>query len=387
MVNLTVINMRDILKYLVKVTLVIIIMVTLTRFFYGLKNNKTKSVDIEKKLLYSIKSVLPGLKQYIEPINNNITIADAYKIVLNSELKINKLITINSNIEVDEEEYCNDQTIKEVDLKKNTEEDLKNNSVNNIVTEEKNVTTEVLESKYNIYSCEIKGVKVKNESTHQLNENEFNIIEKIDNLKNILIFHTHTCESYTTSPNFQYQSTGNYRTTDLNYTVARVGDELEKRLKDSGFYVFHDKTFHDYPAYSGSYGRSLKTVQSLLGLQKNTEVVIDLHRDAIGDNTYAPKLKIGEEVAAQLMFVIGTNGSGLSHDNWRKNLEFAIQVQKKAEEMYPGLFKPILLRNSRYNQHLSNKACIIEVGATGNTMEECLTSMKYLSNVLNKLSI
>lgn len=50
--------------------------------------------------------------------------------------------------------------------------------------------------------------------------------------------------------------------------------------------------------------------------------------------------------------------------------------------MYPGLFKPIILRNSRYNQNVSNGACIIEVGATGNTIEECKASMKYLSKVI-----
>ena len=33
-----------------------------------------------------------------------------------------------------------------------------------------------------------------------------------------------------------------------------------------------------------------------------------------------------------------------------------------------GLFKPIILRNSRYNQNLASGACIIEVGATGNTL-------------------
>jgi len=52
--------------------------------------------------------------------------------------------------------------------------------------------------------------------------------------------------------------------------------------------------------------------------------------------------------------------------------------------MYPGLFKPIILRNSRYNQHLAKCATIIEVGATGNTLEQCLVSMKYLSQILNK---
>lgn len=115
-------------------------------------------------------------------------------------------------------------------------------------------------------------------------------------------------------------------------------------------------------------------------------LVIDLHRDALGSNSlYAPKVKIGEEVAAQLMFVIGTNGGGLEHSNWERNLKTAIKIQEKANQTYPGLFKPIILRNSRYNQHVSDGACIIEVGATGNTLEECLVSMKYLSKVLEEV--
>ena len=104
-----------------------------------------------------------------------------------------------------------------------------------------------------------------------------------------------------------------------------------------------------------------------------------------GDSSYAPTVKIGEEYAAQLMFVIGSNGSGNKHDNWQKNLKFAIKIQEKANEMYPGLFKPIILRNSRYNQNLANGASIIEVGATGNTLDQCLISMKYLARVLKEI--
>ena len=85
------------------------------------------------------------------------------------------------------------------------------------------------------------------------------------------------------------------------------------------------------------------------------------------------------------MFVIGTDGGGLEHTNWIENLKFAIKVQKVANEMYPGLFRPIILRNSRYNQHIRNCACIIEVGATGNTMEQCILSMQCLSNILAKV--
>lgn len=101
------------------------------------------------------------------------------------------------------------------------------------------------------------------------------------------------------------------------------------------------------------------------------------------NSNYAPCVQIGDETVAQLMFVIGTNGGGLEHTNWNNNLKLAIKVQEKANEMYPGLFKPIILRNSRYNQHVTSGAVIIEVGATGNTIEQCSGSMKYLANVLD----
>lgn len=100
---------------------------------------------------------------------------------------------------------------------------------------------------------------------------------------------------------------------------------------------------------------------------------------------YAPSVKIGDEVAAQMMFVIGTDGGGLQHLNWQQNLKFAVKVQQKADELYPGLFRPIIVRNSRYNQHVTKAATIIEVGATGNTMDQCMVSMKYLAKVISEV--
>lgn len=115
-------------------------------------------------------------------------------------------------------------------------------------------------------------------------------------------------------------------------------------------------------------------------------MVFDVHRDALGSNSaYAPKVKIGDEYAAQIMFVIGTNSGGLEHPNWTQNLKFAIKVQQKANELYPGLFKPINLTNSRYNQNVAKAANIIEVGATGNTLDECINSMKYLAKILSEI--
>ncbi len=184
---------------------------------------------------------------------------------------------------------------------------------------------------------------------------------------------------------YEYEATGNYRTSDLNYSVARVGTELTNYLKEKGFNVTHNTTYHDYPAYSGSYARSLNTLEGLLE-GKNTQLVFDLHRDAVGSsNEYAPTIKINDNYVAQIMFVIGTNGGGLEHPNWVQNLKIAVKIQEKANEMYPGLFRPIIIRNSRYNQHLTNGSSIIEVGATGNTMEQCILSMQCLSNVLAEI--
>ena len=233
-------------------------------------------------------------------------------------------------------------------------------------------------------NTQLGNVKIKNETNYELTEDLLTSEIQIEN-KNIVLFHTHSCESYTSSEKYPYTSTGNYRTTDLNFTVTRVGTELETYLKKYNYNVIHNKDYHDYPAYNGSYTRSLKTVENILQTTPS-DIIIDVHRDAIGSrNDYAPTVKIGDEEAAQLMFVIGTDAGGLWHPNWRENLKFAIKVQSKAEEMYPGLFKTMMVTTSRYNQHTGKYASIIEVGATGNTLEQCLTSMKYLAKVMSEV--
>lgn len=229
------------------------------------------------------------------------------------------------------------------------------------------------------------NVKIKNQTSYTLTEDILNPDITIEN-KNILLFHTHSCESYTPSEKYPYTQTGNFRTTDLNFTVTRLGTELENHLKQYNYNVVHSTDYHDYPAYNGSYTRSLATVENLLKTTPS-DIIIDVHRDAIGSRPdYAPTVRIGEtEEVAQMMFVIGTNEGGLWHPNWQQNLKFAVKIQQKAEEMYPGLFKPIMLTTSRYNQHAGKFASIIEVGSTGNTLDQCLNSMKYLAKVMDEV--
>lgn len=384
MINLTVLNIKDVIKSLVKFIAIIIFVIICTRLF-----NLVKDIDL-KELINNKFKTIEG-KTYLEVINDNISILKG---------------KVNQNINIDENNNNEKSSLSIFNLFDNilskeisffayadnisnqkSESDFNGNKKNEDeikYANSKDAKTEVIEenNKKDTYNKIYNGVKIKNESKYKLTEEDLKPDIDFKNKEDIVIYHTHTCESYTKTEKYTYKNSGNFRTIDLNYSVARVGEELKKYLDKYDFNVIHNKTYHDYPKYNGSYTRSLETIEKILKTSK-ASLVIDLHRDALGSNSkYAPSVKINGEEAAQIMFVIGTDGGGLKHDKWKKNLKLSIKIQEKANEMYPGLFKPIIVRNSRYNQHVSEGACIIEVGATGNTLEQCLVSMKYLSSVI-----
>lgn len=389
MFNVTVINVKGSLKKVVILIITLSTVFILTKLAKKMKTSEIFKINISEKLIGCLDIEIPSISSIYEKSNTVIKSEEEenpnvlIENILGVELAKIKEIEQTQTIEEDQTENLATENIEQnTEIENETQENIETNTQEILENVETQIVTQnpISES----FNSEINGVKIKNETSFEIS----NIMETAleINKNNILIFHTHTCESYTPSEKYQYQQTGNFRTTDLNYTVARVGDELSNYLLGFGFNVYHDKTYHDYPAYSGSYNRSLATVQNALKTNPS-DIIIDLHRDAIGSiSNYDPSVKIGEDVAAQVMFVIGTNGGGLNHPNWKQNLKFAIEVQQKANEMYPGLFKPIILRNSRYNQHLGKAACIIEVGATGNTLDQCLNSMKYLAKVFEKLS-
>ena len=81
---------------------------------------------------------------------------------------------------------------------------------------------------------------------------------------------------------------------------------------------------------------------------------------------------VDEGTAAQLTLVVGSDGTGLTHPNWQENLKLAVRLQEDVSERYPSLMRPILLRNSRYNQHVTPGSLLIEVGAAGNSPDEAV---------------
>lgn len=375
MFNVTVIDGKRLLRYIVAILLVAVIVLLLRQT--NKKENISKTFANTAEQIYSqsyvecMDTTITSMRYINSSMEKDTLKNSLVSNILNSELGVNNRIVAKNmdvivdtpNLNIDDDEHIINAEIPD------------------------NIVTQVVEEN-NIkatYTNTYKNVEIKNKSGYDLTEDMLIPDVSLENKKDIVIFHTHTCESYTPSENFNYQQTGNYRTTDLNYSVARVGKELEELLKYRGYNVIHDMTLHDFPSYSGSYGNSMQTVSNILA-SNSAQVVIDLHRDAVGSGSeYGPTVKINDETVAQLMIVVGTDAGGLEHPNWRENLKFAVKLQAKANEMYPGLFRPINLSTARYNQNLSKGAIIIEVGATANTMEQSLGSMKYLASVVDEV--
>ena len=394
MFNVTVLKLKDILKYLGIVILIGITIVLINKKIGTNINTVNKDQEKENNIISKIES---KIKIFSE--NNMLQALDTTMPVISN---------INKEYKKDEKENNNNNknilkqmletqisSIKGIgDIEKNksaieskeTQNEDNQEQTNNGEIAEAGTKTEII-TKNPISdgsNTQIGNVKIKNQTEYQITEELLTQDIQMEN-KNIILFHTHSCESYTSSEKYPYTPTGNYRTTDLNFTVTRVGTELETYLKKYNYNVVHNTDYHDYPAYNGSYTRSLKTVENILKTTPS-DIIIDIHRDAIGSRSdYAPTVKIENEEAAQLMFVIGTDNGGLWHPNWKENLKFAYKIQQKAEEMYPGLFKTMMLTKSRYNQHTGKYASIIEVGATGNTLDQCLVSMKYLAEVMHEV--
>ncbi len=197
----------------------------------------------------------------------------------------------------------------------------------------------------------------------------------------ILIYHTHSQEGYADSvPG------------DTSTTVVGVGDYLTKLLQEQyGLNVIHHKGEYDVETRDDAYSLAGPAVEKILAENPSIEVVIDLHRDGVGENTRLVTDVNGVETA-KIMFVNGlsrTTSVGeigyLYNPNLADNLAFSFQTQLVTAEYYPGLSRGVYLKGYRYNLHYCPKSLLVEVGAQTNTVQEAMNAMVPLADILNKV--
>lgn len=225
------------------------------------------------------------------------------------------------------------------------------------------------------------GIEIKNQTSYPVNTSalydtpcEFLPVEINSSSPQVLIFHTHTTESYA----------GSDRTDDEEKNVVSIGNVIENCLTERGINVLHCKTVHDYD-YNGSYSRSYETVENILKENPTIKIILDVHRDGIiyeDGSGLRVTADINGETQAQFMLVLGTDDGGLYHPNWEQNLSFGLKLQQKMNDKYPGLARPLDLRTERFNQNLGPGMLIVECGANGNTLDEVKKGAVSFSDAL-----
>ncbi len=205
----------------------------------------------------------------------------------------------------------------------------------------------------------------------------------------ILILHSHGSESYSQADGNTYEESDPYRTTDCTHNIVKVGEEMATVFRAHGFQVIHDTTLFDYPSYNEAYDRSYAAVKQWLEQYPTIQVILDVHRDALVGNEgeiYKMVSQEAGEKVAQVMLVVGSSGGGAEHPRWRDNLAFAVALQRNLVRGYHSLARPIVLRNSRYNQQLSPGYLLVEVGGHGNTLAEAVAGARlWADNVARTL--
>lgn len=197
----------------------------------------------------------------------------------------------------------------------------------------------------------------------------------------VLLYSTHATESYQKAEE-PYQESAPYRTTDPQYNMIGMGTELKALLEEQNIPVLQDTKLHDSPNYNTAYAHSRKSAADLLRENPGYPLVLDLHRDAVETASGQLRPLAPGTDCAQILIIVGTDQSGLAHDNWQRNLSVGLKLQWYLEQLQPGITRPLTVRSQRFNQDLSDGALLIEIGAAGNTRQEARASLAILAQAI-----
>lgn len=243
-------------------------------------------------------------------------------------------------------------------------------------------------------SAEYNGVYLRNTTQ---NHSEIDIAKylnkkvqaSVDNDKPaVLIYHTHTSETYELLDRDFYTNERSTRSTNTKENMIRVGEEICKVLEKNGYKTIHDKTVYD-ETVSGAYDRARENISKILKENPSIQVVLDIHRDSIylKDGTRVKTVsQINGEKVAQIMITTGCeDGNVTDFPNWEKNLTFALNLQQSLVRQAPSLMRPLNLAGRKYNMDLMPCALHVEIGTDANTLTEAVNSASLFGEALSNL--
>lgn len=111
--------------------------------------------------------------------------------------------------------------------------------------------------------------------------------------------------------------------------------------------------------------------------EKEYDLIIDLHRDSATRKTTS--LTFDNQSYGKLYFVVGEE-----HPNFKLNKSYSEHLSKHLNELVPGISRGVLVKKGDnvdgiYNQDLSKKMVLIELGGIENTQDEINRTISVLA--------
>ena len=364
-----------------------------------------KRTNLQEKIVeYLIKSIIPVTLAFalviggFESSLNRILSATVYMICPEKVFDFLKTQEQNKN----GTEEINKETIRA----ENTESVITSANINSVIPNDIQKLVEEAEKKYanssndgKIISAdyskqnatsEYNGIYLRNTTlNHEINIEEY-LNKQVqafitENKPAVLIYHTHTTETYELLDRDFYTNERDIRSDNAKENVVRVGEEICKVLEENGYKTIHDKTVYD-ETLNGAYDRSRENISKILKDNPSIQIVLDVHRDSIyqKDNS---KIKTVTEIdgrkAAQIMLITGCeDGNVTGFPNWQKNLTFAVNLQEKLTSDNKTLTRPLMFCSRKYNMDLVPCALSVEIGTDANTLSEAVYSAGLFANSL-----
>ncbi len=183
--------------------------------------------------------------------------------------------------------------------------------------------------------------------------------------KKVGVYHTHNDECYYTPDGIDsvYGEGG----------IHDVGKAFCENLNKLGISIVYREDLH-LPHNSGAYTRSQVTANALL--DEGVDGIFDLHRDSTKRSEYLTTVD-GQQMSSIRMVV------GSASANFEENKNFAYNIKAYADEVYPGLIKDIYFGKGNYNQQLTTRAMLFEMGCENIQKDLVIKSTPYLARVLD----
>lgn len=193
----------------------------------------------------------------------------------------------------------------------------------------------------------------------------------------IYLYNSHQLENYNNDSLLAYGITPN---------VLMASYLLKEKLNSSGLAtIVEDTNMTEFLSLNNwDYSSSYKASRIFLLDKQNTHPTIkyyfDIHRDSV--NKKLTTVNINNKSYARILFVVG-----LEHSNYQENLNAANELNSIIDKKYPGLSRGIYKKegpgvNGIYNQDISSKVFLIELGGIDNNIEEVLNTINALTDTI-----